>query len=232
MPNDDLDAGGGAEDLELEPEMTPEEDKSKELGGDPLDELQDIEVVRAEAKKYRSIAQRLEKKPPAEAKPVVKPEDTSQFLTKADFFKSNERKAIREITADAEIKANWNEIIPFYTPRRGKETPEDIKEDILDAIRMHNEYSSGKERSTEFQYALAAGETITGLIFATTYVYPDQKLASVKPKSVVKRMKEKMFAASVKRENILECEKIGIPIDEFAALAIASMIPVAADLGL
>jgi len=107
-----------------------------------------------------------------------------------------------------------------------------VDEDILDAIRMHNEYSSGKERSTEFQYALAAGETITGLIFATTYVYPDKKLASVKPKSVVKRMKEKMFAASVKRENILECEKIGIPIDEFAALAIDSMMPVASEIGL
>ena len=107
-----------------------------------------------------------------------------------------------------------------------------VDEDILDAIRMHNECSSGKERSTEFQYALAAGETITGLIFATTYVYPDRKLASVKPKSVVKRMKEKMFAASVKRENIMECEKIGIPIEEFAALAIDAMLPSAETMGL
>jgi predicted hydrolase (HD superfamily) len=108
----------------------------------------------------------------------------------------------------------------------------DVAPDILDAIRMHNECSSGKERSTLFQHALAAGETITGLIFATTYVYPEKKLAVVKPKSVVKRMKEKMFAASVKRENILECEKIGLPIDEFAALAIASMLPVAGEIGL
>jgi len=108
----------------------------------------------------------------------------------------------------------------------------DVDLDILDAIRMHNEVSAGKERSTKFQHALAAGETITGLIFATTYVYPDRKLTSVKPKSVVKRMKEKMFAASVKRENIMECEKIGIPIEEFAALAIRSMLPVADQIGL
>lgn len=107
-----------------------------------------------------------------------------------------------------------------------------VDPEILDAIRMHNECSSGKERSTEFQHALAAGETITGLIFATTYVYPDKKLASVKPKSVVKRMKEKMFAATIRRETILECEKIGIPIEEFAALAVDSMLPVAEDLGL
>jgi len=108
----------------------------------------------------------------------------------------------------------------------------DIDPEILDAIRMHNECSSGKERNTEFQFALAAGETITGLIFATTYVYPDKKLTSVKPKSVVKRMKEKMFAASVKRENILECEKIGIPIDLFAAIAIEAMLPIAENIGL
>jgi predicted hydrolase (HD superfamily) len=108
----------------------------------------------------------------------------------------------------------------------------EVDPEILDAIRMHNECSAGKERSEEFQYALAAGETITGLIFATTYVYPDKKLAAVKPKSVVKRMKEKAFAASVQRENIMECEKIGIPIDEFAALAIDSMLPIAGEIGL
>jgi uncharacterized protein len=107
-----------------------------------------------------------------------------------------------------------------------------VDPEILDAIRMHNECSSGKERSTEFQHVLAAGETITGLIFATTYVYPDKKLTSVKSKSVVKRMKEKMFAASVRRENILECEKIGIPIDLFASLCIEAMLPVAGEIGL
>lgn len=107
-----------------------------------------------------------------------------------------------------------------------------VDEDVVDAIAMHNEMAAGKDRSTEFQHALAAGETITGLITATTYVYPDRKVASVKPKSVVKRMKEKAFAASVKRENILECEKIGIPLDEFAALAIAAMTGIADELGL
>jgi putative nucleotidyltransferase with HDIG domain len=108
----------------------------------------------------------------------------------------------------------------------------ELDPEILDAIRMHNEVSAGKERNTKFQHALAAGETITGLIFATTYVYPDRKLTSVKPKSVVKRMKEKMFAASVKRGNILECEKLGIPIDEFATLSIQALLPIATELGL
>jgi putative nucleotidyltransferase with HDIG domain len=107
-----------------------------------------------------------------------------------------------------------------------------VDADIVDAIGMHNEVATGKPRTTEFQHALAAGETITGLIMATALVYPDKKIASVKTKSVTKRMKEKAFAASVKRENILECEMIGIPIDEFAAIAITAMTSIADEIGL
>lgn len=107
-----------------------------------------------------------------------------------------------------------------------------ISDEMLDAIVMHNEMATEKERTTEFQHALAAGETITGLITATTLVYPDKKIASVKTKSVTKRMKEKAFAASVKRENILECEQIGIPMNEFAELAISAMQEISDELGL
>jgi len=101
--------------------------------------------------------------------------------------------------------------------------PFGIDEEIIDAIRMHNEESAPAERHSIFHHALAAGETITGLIYATTLVYPDKKIASVKYKSVRKRMKEKAFAASVNRENILECEKIGIELDEFIQLSVDAM---------
>lgn len=145
METDDQTLEGGAEGENAENlELELESEGTKELGGDPIDEMQDDVALRAEAKKWRAIARRTEKKP--DEKPVVPPvvvPPTSEFLTKADFFKSNERKAIREITADAEIKANWNEIIPFYTPRRGKETPEDIKEDILDAITLYKARNPG-----------------------------------------------------------------------------------------
>ncbi len=45
-------------------------------------------------------------------------------------------------------------------------------------------------------------------------------------------MKQKAFAASVKRENILECEEIGIPIAEFAELSVNAMREVSDELGL
>ncbi|MBL7967041.1 MAG: HD domain-containing protein [Prolixibacteraceae bacterium] len=106
-----------------------------------------------------------------------------------------------------------------------------LSPEAVDAIVMHNEMATGKERTTVFQHALAAGETITGLIMATVLVYPDKKLASVKTKSITKRMKERAFAASVKRENILECELIGIPINDFAELALTSMQEISEELG-
>ena len=107
-----------------------------------------------------------------------------------------------------------------------------VTDEMLDAIVMHNEVATEKDRTTEFQHALAAGETITGLITATTLVYPDKKIASVKPKSITKRMKQKAFAASVKRENIMECEKIGIPLNEFAAISLDAMKKIDSTLGL
>jgi putative nucleotidyltransferase with HDIG domain len=107
-----------------------------------------------------------------------------------------------------------------------------VDPEIIDAVRMHNEKAHGEKRRSTFHHALAAGETITGLIVATALVYPDKRLASVKPKSIVKRMKEKAFARSVDRDIIRECEKIGIPLNEFAELALKAMQSVSDDLGL
>jgi putative nucleotidyltransferase with HDIG domain len=109
---------------------------------------------------------------------------------------------------------------------------EGIEEDILDAIKMHNEEATGLERTTEFQHALAAGETITGLIYATALVYPDKKIKDVKVKSVTKRMKQSAFAASVSRDNIKECEKIGIPLNEFVEIALNAMKEISTKIGL
>ena len=119
-----------------------------------------------------------------------------------------------------------------HGPYAEKLLKDKVSDEMLDAIIMHNEVATGLVRTTQFQHALAAGETITGLITATTLVYPDKKLASVKAQSVTKRMKQKAFAASVKRENIMECENIGIPLDEFAELSVNAMRQISDELGL
>jgi len=107
-----------------------------------------------------------------------------------------------------------------------------VDPEIVEAIKLHNEQACGERRRTVFQHALAAGETITGLITATALVYPDKKLASVKARSVRKRMKEKAFAASVDRHIIGECEAAGIPLDAFCGICLEAMQSIHDQLGL
>ncbi len=119
----------------------------------------------------------------------------------------------------------------------GREAPRILAEhgvdpEIVTAIRRHNAPSCEEARQTVLDHALAAGETITGLIVATTLIYPDRKLASVKLKSVTKRMKERDFASSVDRDSIMECEAIGIGFEELARLALEAMRGISEELGL
>jgi len=129
MQEDELEgAGEGAEDLELEG------GENQPTGADPLDDIQD-EAARAEAKKARAISRRLAKKEPKVEEPVTPKAD--EFLTRKDFQKANEKKAISQVTTDPEIKAIFDKIVPFYVSRRGQDTTEDIVEDLNDAITIY-----------------------------------------------------------------------------------------------
>jgi len=104
---------------------------------------------------------------------------------------------------------------------------------ILQAILSHNaEGIEEAERKYWLDFALSAGETITGLVMATAKVMPDKKLASVKASSVRKRMKKKDFARKVSRESIMQCEQFGVELPEFCEIALKSMQGVSDDLGL
>jgi putative nucleotidyltransferase with HDIG domain len=109
---------------------------------------------------------------------------------------------------------------------------EGIDEAFIAAIQEHNAEALGVERTSRLGIALAAGETITGLIVATALVYPDRKLASVKAKSILKRMKTKDFARAVNREIIGECERIGLELPAFVELCLEAMQGIAPELGL
>lgn len=107
-----------------------------------------------------------------------------------------------------------------------------ILPEIADVIKKHNAEGLGLSRSTLFEHALTCAESITGMIVATALVYPDKKISSVKVSSVTKRMKTPHFARAVSRERISECEKAGIPIDEFVGISIKAMTGIADQLGL
>ncbi|HOV14870.1 MAG TPA: HDIG domain-containing protein, partial [Spirochaetota bacterium] len=107
-----------------------------------------------------------------------------------------------------------------------------MNEACVNAIISHNEEGNGFRRATFIDFALTSAESLSGLIAATAKVYPDKKVASVKVSSVVKRMKEKAFAANVNRDSIKLCEKIGLTLDEFVTIGIESMKTVANKIGL
>ncbi|MFV0437260.1 MAG: HDIG domain-containing metalloprotein [Desulfopila sp.] len=108
-----------------------------------------------------------------------------------------------------------------------------VNAEIVEAIRLHNLTPyPGEARTTRFQHALAAGETITGLVIAAALVRPDRQLGSVTAKSIRKRYKEKAFARGASREIIAECELAGIPLADFCALSLAAMQEIAGEIGL
>ena len=107
-----------------------------------------------------------------------------------------------------------------------------IDEETIKAIKGHNAEALGISRESKLDFALAAAETITGLIIATALIYPDKKLKIVKNKSVLKRMKEKAFARNVNRDIIKECEKLGITVERFADISIKAMQEISDDLEL
>lgn len=104
-------------------------------------------------------------------------------------------------------------------------------EAMTHAILCHNE-THGTPLETKLDKALFCADPLTGLITAAALVRPDRKLAGLEVKSVVKRFKEKSFAASVNREQIGRCRELGLELEEFVALGLGSMKEIAADLGL
>lgn len=89
-----------------------------------------------------------------------------------------------------------------------------------------------KKRNTRFQHALAAGESVTGLIYAYGLMRPDKKLANAELKSIKKKFKDKSFAAKVNRDVIKECELIGLETSEFLQIALDAMKGIADEIGL
>ena len=87
-------------------------------------------------------------------------------------------------------------------------------------------------RMTEFEHALAAGETVTGLIYAYGLMRPDKKLEGASVKSLKKKFKDKSFAAKVDRNVIRECQKLGLELNEFLEIALNAMKEIADEIGL
>jgi putative nucleotidyltransferase with HDIG domain len=105
-------------------------------------------------------------------------------------------------------------------------------EEIRRAIMSHAEYS-GVTRDSMMEKTLFACDELAGFITAVTLVKPSKSLNEVDAKSVRKKMKDKAFARSVNREDIIKgAAEMGVELEEHIAFCIEAMKAKAEELGL
>jgi len=100
------------------------------------------------------------------------------------------------------------------------------------AILSHADYS-GVSRESKLEKALFACDELAGFITATALVKPNKSLAEVEAKSVRKKMKDKAFARSVNRDDIIKgAQEMGADLEEHIVFCIEAMKAIADQLGL
>lgn len=98
-----------------------------------------------------------------------------------------------------------------------------LPDEVCDAIIAHNGDSLGIPCRTALDFALTAGESVTGLVFAMALVLPSKSVADVKASSIRKRMREPRFAANVSRERVRHFSGLGLTEEEFLEIAVRAM---------
>jgi putative nucleotidyltransferase with HDIG domain len=105
-------------------------------------------------------------------------------------------------------------------------------EDVIYAVLCHADHLD-LERKSLMDKAIYAVDELTGLITAVALVKPSKSLAEVDAPSVRKKMKDKAFARSVNRDDIVKgAAALGVDLDEHIAFVIEAMKPAARELGL
>jgi putative nucleotidyltransferase with HDIG domain len=119
-------------------------------------------------------------------------------------------------------------------PYRGNEILKERgwPEDLRKAVMSHADYT-GVPRETRLEKTLFACDELAGFITAAALVRPDKSIRSLEAKSVKKRMKDKAFARTVNREDIINgATGLGVDLDEHIQFCIDAMRGIAGELGL
>jgi len=107
-----------------------------------------------------------------------------------------------------------------------------IPDEIRRAVLSHARYT-GVTRETPLEKCLFACDELAGFITAVSLVKPNRSVFEVDAKSVRKKMKDKAFARSVNREDIVEgAQGLGVDLDEHIAFCVQAMQARAGELGL
>lgn len=138
-----------------------------------------------------------------------------------------ERFAITGMLHDADYE-KWPETHPDRIVSWLREQGE---EEIAHAVSAH--YTKwGVAHETLLDRALLACDELTGFIGACALVRPEG-IATLKPKSVKKKLKDRSFAAKVERDEVQAgVEQLGVDLGEHIQFIIDALAPHAEELGL
>mgnify|MGYP001386352195 CR=1 FL=1 len=104
--------------------------------------------------------------------------------------------------------------------------------EVREAILSHGD-RTGVPRDTPLRRWLHACDEVTGLVVAVALVRPDADLRRVEPRSVLKKWRNRAFAAGVDRDEVqAACDAIGVALDDHLAFVLEAMQAQAEALGL
>lgn len=107
-----------------------------------------------------------------------------------------------------------------------------VDPEIRRAILSHADFS-GVPRESKLERTLFACDELAGFLTACSYVKPSRSITEVDVKSVRKKLKDKAFARSVSRDDILNgAQELGVDLDEHIQFCIDAMTARAAVLGI
>ncbi|MEN8153551.1 MAG: HD domain-containing protein [Acidobacteriota bacterium] len=106
---------------------------------------------------------------------------------------------------------------------------EAVSENVLHAIKAHNKKA---DISSKMDISLYTIDPTTGFITACALMHPSKSLEAVTLKRMKKRFKEKSFAKGADRDQIKECSKLDMELDQFLNICRDAMADIHNDLGL
>ena len=107
-----------------------------------------------------------------------------------------------------------------------------VSDEIRRAILSHANYS-GVSRDSLLEKTLFACDEVAGFLTACAYVKPNKSIHEVETKSVRKKLKDKAFARSVSRDDVINgAAGLGVDLDEHITFCIQAMQERAETLGL
>jgi predicted hydrolase (HD superfamily) len=104
---------------------------------------------------------------------------------------------------------------------------------VVRAILSHYAARTGVQPESRMELTLHACDEITGLITAAALVRPSRSVLDLEAKSVLKKMKDRAFAAGVDRDEVrAAANALGVELAEHVQFVIEAMRGIAPELGL